>query len=212
MKKKGFTLAEVLITLSIIGVVAALTIPAVTRKFEKQQWKTGYKEAASIILNATKMIIAEDGTLRGTWNLDKDDIYLKYLPYLKTAKGCRNVDSKGSCFASSYTRLDGSSTTIPVSWHSVKLSNGISISYETPATDYFVFYIDMNGTKGPNVYGKDLNGFTLYLDTGGYRINSYYLDAGHMEESCPSDLKSCVSGCGGGCGHRILRGDYGEDY
>jgi prepilin-type N-terminal cleavage/methylation domain-containing protein len=53
---KGFTLAEVLITLSIIGVVAALTIPTLTRNYEKQLWITQYKATYSILSQAFKMV------------------------------------------------------------------------------------------------------------------------------------------------------------
>ena len=38
MKKNGFTLAEVLITLAIIGVVATLTLPALMTNTQEQQW------------------------------------------------------------------------------------------------------------------------------------------------------------------------------
>ena len=45
MKKHGFTLAEVLITLSIIGVVATMTLPALMTNTAEQQAKTGLKKA-----------------------------------------------------------------------------------------------------------------------------------------------------------------------
>ena len=46
--RKGFTLAEVLITLGIIGVVAAMTIPTLMAKFEKQQYVTQLKETYTV--------------------------------------------------------------------------------------------------------------------------------------------------------------------
>ena len=45
MKKNGFTLAEVLITLSIIGVVATMTLPALMTNVQEQQARTGIKKA-----------------------------------------------------------------------------------------------------------------------------------------------------------------------
>ncbi|MDO5438036.1 MAG: prepilin-type N-terminal cleavage/methylation domain-containing protein, partial [bacterium] len=43
--KKGFTLAEVLITLAIIGVVAAISIPSVISNSQQQEFKTGLRKA-----------------------------------------------------------------------------------------------------------------------------------------------------------------------
>ncbi len=44
-KEKGFTLAEVLITLAIIGVVAAISIPSVISNSQQQEFKTGLKKS-----------------------------------------------------------------------------------------------------------------------------------------------------------------------
>ena len=61
MYKKGFTLAEVLITLMIIGIVAALTIPSVISNYQQQEFKTGLKKAVSVLNEAIQTNIAQDG-------------------------------------------------------------------------------------------------------------------------------------------------------
>ena len=61
MFKKAFTLAEVLITLMIIGIVAALTIPSVISNYQQQEFKTGLKKAVSVLNEAIQMNIQEDG-------------------------------------------------------------------------------------------------------------------------------------------------------
>ena len=60
-KKKAFTLAEVLITLMIIGIVAALTIPSVISNYQQQEFKTGLKKAVSVLNEAIQINIAQDG-------------------------------------------------------------------------------------------------------------------------------------------------------
>ena len=59
--KKAFTLAEVLITLMIIGIVAALTIPSVISNYQQQEFKTGLKKAVSVLNEAIQMNISQDG-------------------------------------------------------------------------------------------------------------------------------------------------------
>ena len=61
MKKCAFTLAEILITLMIIGIVAALTIPSVITNYQQQEYKTGLKKAVSVINEAIQLNIAQDG-------------------------------------------------------------------------------------------------------------------------------------------------------
>ncbi len=61
MKKSGFTLAEVLITLAIIGVVAAISIPSVISNSQQQEFRTGLKKAVSVLNQAITMNMALDG-------------------------------------------------------------------------------------------------------------------------------------------------------
>ncbi len=61
MKKNGFTLAEVLITLAIIGVVAAVAVPSVISNSQQQEFKTGLKKAVSVLNSAITMNMALDG-------------------------------------------------------------------------------------------------------------------------------------------------------
>ena len=57
-KFKGFTLAEVLITLGIIGVVAAMTMPTLINSTQGAQYKTGFKKALTVLSQAVVMNIA----------------------------------------------------------------------------------------------------------------------------------------------------------
>ena len=65
-KLKAFTLAEVLITLAIIGVVAALTVPSVVTNYQKKQYVTKLKKSYSNIQNAFRMTMAKDGVTKLT--------------------------------------------------------------------------------------------------------------------------------------------------
>ena len=57
----GFTLAEVLITLGIIGVVAAITLPSLIQKYQKKTYIEGLKVGISILEQGFKAAMAEDG-------------------------------------------------------------------------------------------------------------------------------------------------------
>lgn len=57
----GFTLAEVLITLGIIGVVAAMTMPTLMNQTNGAQYKAAYKKALSAIGQAITLNVALDG-------------------------------------------------------------------------------------------------------------------------------------------------------
>ena len=80
---KGFTLAEVLITLLIIGIVAALTIPSVISNYQQQEFKTGLKKAVSVLNEAIQTNIAIDGeTLQE--NIDYFTFFKKRMNVIKS--------------------------------------------------------------------------------------------------------------------------------
>ncbi|MDR1327441.1 MAG: type II secretion system GspH family protein [Heliobacteriaceae bacterium] len=89
MRKNGFTLAEVLITLGIIGVVAALTMPALIANYQKQIKVTKLKKFYSVINQAMKLSSVDNGDLEA-WlpdvtNANFPDWYKEYLsPYIQT--------------------------------------------------------------------------------------------------------------------------------
>ena len=94
--KKGFTLAEVLITLGIIGIVAAMTIPTLIAKHQKEVVATSLRKAYAELNLALQMAISDYGDV-STWDYSKaSEISLwaeKYIkPYFKilNAQNCSN--------------------------------------------------------------------------------------------------------------------------
>lgn len=59
--KNGFTLAETLITLGIIGVISALVIPPLINNYQKTQYLTGLKKAYSELEQMLQMYMADEG-------------------------------------------------------------------------------------------------------------------------------------------------------
>lgn len=60
MLKKGFTLSEVLITLAIIGIVAAMTIPSLMQSIQDKDRRVAYNKSVAIISEATQQLAAKD--------------------------------------------------------------------------------------------------------------------------------------------------------
>lgn len=59
--KKGFTLAEVLVTLGIIGVVAAMTLPSLIANYSKQVYVNQLKKSVSVLEQGFKLALVNDG-------------------------------------------------------------------------------------------------------------------------------------------------------
>ena len=132
-KKSGFTLAEVLVTLMIIGVIAAMTIPSLMQSTSQQEYKAAFKKAVSMINQAVTLNYALDGRdgtdYQGTFFFDlmtqRLNVMSSDAPTLYTADGMyfRAEDGEGTC-----TVAGGGDT-----------SN--VCAYVT---------VDVNGVKGPN--------------------------------------------------------------
>ena len=204
-RKFGFTLAEVLITLGIIGVVAAITLPTLIQNYKRHVVANKLKTDVSILQQALQRSIADNGT-PDTWNVeplqtDVFDVYFK--PYLKV-------------LYAGNSRFIIRNTTEPETGNGYlrrvyKLSNGTIITYQHAGVSAKGnrrgrFYILMkNNKKDRQVYtvGKDAFPFNFIIneDDGKYYITSaaeYRPDYWFICKQPHEYLKEiCVNGSGG---------------
>ena len=164
-KNLAFTLAEVLITLGIIGVVAAMVIPSLMVGIQKIEIQSRLSKSYAVLANAMKLS-AEDNGSPESWPTGAQmevysywETYLK--PYLNGAELCKTAMKCGYTknawtgyswgLETSASRLlirliDGTIVFIP------RNSTGAS-----GAPQYVsILVIDVNGTKKPNTYCKDV--------------------------------------------------------
>ena len=110
-KKVAFTLAEVLITLGIIGVVAALIMPTVISKTKDKQYKAARDKALSTIGNASKNI-AVQGNMNDAQNA-KDFVNNILRSQIAIAKTCENDKLEDCGIPAKYKNFDGYERRMP---------------------------------------------------------------------------------------------------
>ena len=172
----GFTLAEVLITLVIIGVIAAMTIPTLMNKTNNQELVSKLKKTYSTLSQATNKIIADEGNPQadmGGWATSVPVIAEMYKKYLVNTRACTN--GMGKCLAVTYRNPDGNVADVMQSaGNNIVLADGAVIAFwdttfsdSCSTTRYGTggvceeMIVDINGAKGPNVIGKDTFAFDL---------------------------------------------------
>ena len=101
----GFTLAEVLITLGIIGIIAAMTIPNLVKKWEERAIISKYKKMYSTLANAYYMAVADNGSPEHWVLNDKTDVLKILEPYLNVVERCYN--KKGCVSEGQFSSLTG---------------------------------------------------------------------------------------------------------
>ena len=126
-RKKAFTLAEVLVTLAVIGVVAAMTIPLVFVRVKQHEYKTAGKKAFSIINNAVQTVTMQDGVSPENYINASDTQKATYFNSLKSKLIVINTDTDG----------DGNEV--------IYTSDGFA--YHLVGSDEI--YVDINGETGP---------------------------------------------------------------
>ncbi len=139
MSKTAFTLAETLITLTIIGVIAALTIPTMVSKYQKHTYIVGLKKVYSELNQAFTLINNGDNCL--TESRNEYDDYACLSSQLKNSEVITYDLKKGSvgeCISKSLMMADGTIVCY--------ISSGVSV---------IDLAVDVNGKKGPNKYGRD---------------------------------------------------------
>src|SRR5574344_2160120 len=162
MKKRfGFTLAEVLITLGIIGVVAAMTMPTLMNATNGAQFKAAYKKALSAISQAVVLNVALDeynlaDTTVTTTGTDDTSIYTmlnKRMNVVKTASGTTGYTIAAPSGSGATTVNDGTNYTLffndGSAFSFLQTAKGCTMDTTKTGTPCKGF-IDVNGQKKPN--------------------------------------------------------------
>lgn len=169
-KNKAFTLAETLVVMGIIGVVAALTIPNLSSSTANKENVARVQKAYSTINEAFERVQAEYGNIERWplrdfgWNGNNDTDFFanRMSEYLKVSKNCARNANQG-CMASSVKYLNGTSTTsgysavtdADTSAYKMILADGTGLAIQVVSGSIFM-NVDIDGPrKGSGTIGKD---------------------------------------------------------
>ena len=181
---KGFTLAEVLITLGIIGVVAAITMPTLINNYREKAAVNKVKKFYSMMSQAY-LLSVKDNEHADTWNVGNGQssttarqLASYFKPYLKIQKDC---GTSSGCLG--YTRVTKSlKGTNSINYdtdsrfYKLILMDGSAMWFHGAASTYChtssggitnscgIIYYDVNGAKEPNTWGIDIFDFHLTPD------------------------------------------------
>ena len=194
-KMNAFTLAEVLITLGIIGVVAAMTMPTLMNSTQGAQYKAAYKKALSALSQAVTLNMALD-----EWNfadLDTNDTYSlttmlsSRMNVVRTEAGSSFVDAKGDPYEvrrNDSLKGGGDAVTAPGAGNTTLFFNdGIMFTFKTNAK---------NCTRGADGQGDidDLRGpdhnCTGFIDVNGIKAPNRLVQCDDGGEGADCEIKS----------------------
>ena len=212
IKFRGFTLAEVLITLGIIGVVVAMTLPALVNRTQGKELETGLQKAYSVIQNALNKMNYDEGQIVNNANYPAQAFIKVFKQYFKVSKDCGNescesnfVDEDGTTRVSqnykTYTNKRMQNSLLDDG--QVFISDGMFIMVENMSGGKLLLItVDVNGyNKKPNRWGHDLftfqvmdNGKLLPMGADGTQYNT--------EDYCSPTSTGTTNGIG--CTYRAL--------
>lgn len=232
---KAFTLAEVLITLMIIGIVGALTIPGFIAEHQKTVYVTSFKKFYSSFNNNMNTYLAKNGCtgdimcsgILGTTDMTKVEQaaeFEKIVPEL--FPGAQKCNPRTLCMPYRYKVTSNNGN---MGWESYpmiyRLTDGmIFLPFITSNTNSAGIYqtcsstllcgmiaIDVNGKKKPNIVGRDV--FTLSLNSkGNLAPVPHYIAASGVTNSCNPNRTDYYQLEGQGCGTKVLRANWEMNY
>lgn len=215
LNKRALTLVEVLITLGIIGVLAAMTIPNLLNKTNDAELKTAWKKAYSVFSQATLQMANDNGgTLKGLFT-SNGSIVEEYSKYIKKSKVCESgINEK--CRAPVIQLLNQDGNNYLADNPGLILADGMyfqpwlnSGDCSTPVGSPVIFYrcagaaIDVNGYKKPNVFGIDV--FEIHILEN--RVLPYGVDGDNHSSSDETDCTKNATATGESCSAKYLYSD-----
>lgn len=229
-KKGGFTLAEVLIAILVIGIIAAFTIPVLTNKINNAKLITGLQKAAYTFSNMVNA--AQVNMKMESWNFDLDTANLAkehITPYLNVAKDCGMNTGEG-CFGKNYKLKDGTADSADydnnADYYKVVTGDGIAIAIkgiqgctnENPSV-CIEYIVDVNGAEAPNTLGKDVHVFQTLANLnavvpyGTFKEGGYNKDTGKWTfEEAEKASTECLSGDSKYCTAKIINDGWQINY
>lgn len=216
IKKKAFTMTEVLITLGIVGVVAAITLPTIINNIRAYQYQSRFKKVYSNIQQAFMLMKADMGIENlGSYyaSANKDEFYTRFPSYFHVLKTFPN-NYKGftaTNYTNDYTLYSENNnwtcSPFPSSNKLYILQDGSSffllINSKTP-----YITVDLNGPyKKPNRMGYDI--FMFQINSSNDKIEplkakiysnedfeKLSVDAKTLSYPCSKNLNHSKNGCG----------------
>lgn len=226
MTKHGFTLAEVLVTLGIIGVVSAMTLPTLVKNHQRTVFTTQLHKVVNEISQAVERVISDSNAVNiKESNIRKTGFDGFMRNYFKTTKICTGASTK-DCFAESYTNLNGENIRIrsfivsgcDANSENCATTRGTAMITAGGASIYMVFdgsggnslYIvtDINGKQEPNILGRDL--FDFVIDGNGT------ISVGNIDDAVSNFTTNCTAATDitvyGACIAKIMDDGWKMDY
>ncbi|MCD7878606.1 MAG: prepilin-type N-terminal cleavage/methylation domain-containing protein, partial [Candidatus Gastranaerophilales bacterium] len=173
----GFTLAEVLISLVIIGIIAAITVPFIYANYQERSLKSALKKNYSVLKQALDKYYIDNGV---RLKAGQDGLAFKIksimLPYLNVMTDCGKGTESKSCIPNINTVDDSESKyknyngTTDINYSCFDdgqfvLNDGSIILIQNSSVNQIYISVDVNGFgRKPNQLGKDLFMFQLMED------------------------------------------------
>lgn len=156
-RKQGFTLAEVLVTLMIIGVIAAMTIPSLMQNTQQQEFKAAYKKAVSMLNQAVSLNYALDGedatSFKGTGFYDLLTKRLNVMSKDDTNRAIYTADGMYFTVLSSATPATPANPPTLTAYATDCETDGDNSTHQCAKVQ-----VDVNGVKGPNKWSTSTRG------------------------------------------------------
>lgn len=176
-KKSAFTLAETLITLGIIGIIAALALPAIINNYKNELLKTALKKNATVISQAVQIMFTNLNLDCSPNYFGKDELKPKLISYLKYTEACEGVhyDHGFNCISLGplkkiYTTFNGNESDIGnfLDDGQIILADGSMIFFENTDRD-LSYYDDLYDTTTIiNEEDRNLKLLFISVDVNGY--------------------------------------------
>ena len=163
-KKPAFTLAEAMITIGLIGIVAAMTMPMLMTNYQKKVTITQLKKVYHELNQAMKFAVADAKFEDLNYNQSAYKFFKQYMTSMMVVSETTMGKVKAS--GKKYRPLSGAEETSLAAFKDadtrvVNLNNGAQLilynkMHTWSANKGPYIYIDVNGFAPPNVFGKDL--------------------------------------------------------